>query len=47
LKFHPEKNIGDQDALNEKFKQIAEAYDVLCDGRYFDQTAECSGNNVY
>lgn len=32
LKFHPEKpkNIGDQ-AVYEKFKQVAEAYDVLSD----------------
>ncbi|XP_064628446.1 dnaJ homolog subfamily B member 13-like [Lineus longissimus] len=30
LKFHPEKNVGDQDTY-EKFKQVAEAYDVLSD----------------
>jgi curved DNA-binding protein len=30
LKFHPDKNLGDTEA-EEKFKQIAEAYDVLSD----------------
>ena len=31
LKFHPEKNPGDQ-VVTEKYKQVAEAYDVLSDG---------------
>lgn len=42
LKFHPEKNVGDQDAY-EKFKQVAEAYDVLSDERKratYDQFGE-------
>jgi len=42
LKFHPEKNHGDQTAT-EKFKQIAEAYDVLSDSRkraVYDQFGE-------
>jgi molecular chaperone DnaJ len=30
LKYHPDRNPGDQDALD-KFKQCAEAYDVLSD----------------
>ena len=32
LKFHPDKNPGDQQA-EEKFKEAAEAYDVLRDAR--------------
>ena len=34
LKHHPEKNHNDLVAL-EKFRQIAEAYDVLSDRKYF------------
>lgn len=33
LKYHPEKNPGDQEACD-KFKGVAEAYDVLSDGEY-------------
>lgn len=42
LKFHPEKNGTDQVAA-EKFRQISEAYDVLCDPRKratYDQFGE-------
>ena len=42
LKYHPEKNPGDQNA-GERFKHIAEAYDVLCDPRkraVYDQFGE-------
>lgn len=42
LKYHPEKNSGDQVAL-EKFQQISEAYDVLSDARKratYDQFGE-------
>ena len=42
VKFHPEKNPGDQNS-QEKFKQISEAYDVLCDPRKratYDQFGE-------
>merc|ERR1711894_139472 len=42
LKFHPEKNPNDQIAA-EKFKQIAEAYDILSDPRKratYDQFGE-------
>lgn len=33
LKFHPEKNPNDQVAY-ERFKQVAEAYDVLSDRKF-------------
>lgn len=42
LKYHPEKNPGDQNS-QEKFKHIAEAYDVLSDPRkraVYDQFGE-------
>lgn len=42
LKYHPEKNLSDQVAA-EKFKQISEAYDVLCDPKkraIYDQFGE-------
>lgn len=42
LKFHPEKNSDDQ-AAADKFMQVAEAYDVLCDPRkraVYDQFGE-------
>lgn len=42
LKFHPEKNPGDQGA-SERFRHIAEAYDVLSDPRkraVYDQFGE-------
>lgn len=32
LKFHPIKNSGDK-AAAAKFDELAEAYDVLCDGK--------------
>ncbi|CAG5114806.1 unnamed protein product, partial [Candidula unifasciata] len=42
LKYHPEKNPGDQDAAD-KFMQVAEAFDVLSDPRkraVYDQFGE-------
>lgn len=42
LKFHPEKNPGDQDSA-ERFRQISEAYDVLSDPKKratYDQFGE-------
>ncbi|XP_046370951.1 dnaJ homolog subfamily B member 13-like isoform X1 [Haliotis rufescens] len=42
LKYHPEKNTNDQNATD-KFKQVAEAYDVLSDPRKratYDQFGE-------
>ena len=34
LKYHPDKNKDP--GSEEKFKELAEAYDVLRDGKYFD-----------
>ena len=40
LKFHPEKNPGDQ-AVADKFKQVAEAYDVLSDRKFCAHFQPC------
>jgi curved DNA-binding protein CbpA len=32
LQWHPDKNPEDKDTAEKKFKQIAQAYEVLADG---------------
>ena len=33
LKYHPDKNPQSQDVAEKKFKKIAEAYEILSDGK--------------
>lgn len=39
LKFHPDKNKDP--GAEEKFKEIAEAYEVLSDGKYRPTPSTC------
>lgn len=34
LKWHPDKNPDNLEEANKRFKEISEAYEVLCDGKY-------------
>jgi curved DNA-binding protein CbpA len=36
LKWHPDKNPDEQEIAEKKFKQIANAYEVLSDRKYYD-----------
>jgi len=31
LKYHPDRNVGNSELTDEKFKQIGQAYEILCD----------------
>ena len=45
IKFHPDKNPGDK-AAEEKFKEAAEAYEILSDGNKKARYDQYGHNNL-
>ncbi len=48
LKYHPDKNIGNEEAAETEFKKIVKAYNILSDAtskRKYDQTGDVGSEN--